>query len=157
MKVVVSDTSPINYLVLIGVIDFLPKIFESVIIPAAVYEELSCSESPLKVQEFLRKRPKWLKVEKATKNPKLAKYNLDQGEFEAISIAIKFKSSLLIDEKLGRIAAEQNSVKVFGTIGLIAAFAKLGYLDFEKAIKKLAKTNFRVSKKVVEKIRQQLA
>jgi predicted nucleic acid-binding protein len=33
MTTVISDTSPINYLVLIGAIDVLPKLFQEVLIP----------------------------------------------------------------------------------------------------------------------------
>jgi predicted nucleic acid-binding protein len=38
--IVVADTSPINYLVLIEAIDILPKMFREVGIPRAVYDEL---------------------------------------------------------------------------------------------------------------------
>ncbi len=37
---VVSDTSPINYLVLIGQINVLPTLYGRVLIPQSVYEEL---------------------------------------------------------------------------------------------------------------------
>jgi len=38
--IVVADTSPVNYLVLIDEIDLLPIIFGKVLIPEAVMEEL---------------------------------------------------------------------------------------------------------------------
>jgi predicted nucleic acid-binding protein len=44
--IIVSDTSPINYLILIGQIDLLPQLFEQIIIPQAVYNELSDSLAP---------------------------------------------------------------------------------------------------------------
>ncbi len=37
--IVVSDTSPLNYLVLIGAIDVLPKLFGEVYAPPAVIQE----------------------------------------------------------------------------------------------------------------------
>ncbi|MDZ4796532.1 MAG: hypothetical protein SGI92_00110 [Bryobacteraceae bacterium] len=40
MKLVVSDTGPVNYLVLIGHIDVLPSIAERVPLPVAVRQEL---------------------------------------------------------------------------------------------------------------------
>lgn len=39
--IIVSNTSPINHLILIGQIDLLPELFRQVIIPQAVYSELS--------------------------------------------------------------------------------------------------------------------
>jgi len=44
--IVVSDTSPLNYLVLINEIDLLPKLFGNVIIPEAVLAELSQRGTP---------------------------------------------------------------------------------------------------------------
>ena len=38
--IVVADTSPINYLILIGEIDILPKMYGSVVVPQTVREEL---------------------------------------------------------------------------------------------------------------------
>lgn len=40
MSLVVADTGPINYLLLIGYIEILPPLFERVFMPKAVYDEL---------------------------------------------------------------------------------------------------------------------
>jgi predicted nucleic acid-binding protein len=37
---VVADTTPINYLILIGQVEILPSLFERVVIPQAVATEL---------------------------------------------------------------------------------------------------------------------
>ena len=39
--IIVADTSPLNYLVLIGEIELLPSLFGQVIIPHAVLAELA--------------------------------------------------------------------------------------------------------------------
>jgi len=57
--IIVSDTSPINYLILIGQIDLLPQLFEQIIIPQAVYNELSDSLAPLSVQTWTVDTPSW--------------------------------------------------------------------------------------------------
>jgi predicted nucleic acid-binding protein len=41
--VVVADTSPINYLVLIGQIDLLTRLYKRILIPPAVLAELKAS------------------------------------------------------------------------------------------------------------------
>ena len=41
MRLIIADTGPINYLVLIGSIDLLPILFENVILPSAVRAELT--------------------------------------------------------------------------------------------------------------------
>jgi predicted nucleic acid-binding protein len=40
VQLVVSDTGPINYLVLIGYIDVLPHLFQKIVMPLAVRDEL---------------------------------------------------------------------------------------------------------------------
>jgi predicted nucleic acid-binding protein len=44
--IIVSDTSPINYLVLIREIELLPKLFGEVVIPQAVLDELKQEGTP---------------------------------------------------------------------------------------------------------------
>ncbi len=39
MRLVVADTGPLNYLVLIDAVDVLPRLFEQILVPAAVYDE----------------------------------------------------------------------------------------------------------------------
>ncbi len=61
--IVVSNTSPINYLILIGEIDLLPKLFGQIIIPQAVYIELSDTEAPNLVRTWITTSPDWLKIQ----------------------------------------------------------------------------------------------
>ncbi len=44
--IVVSDTSPLNYLILIGREELLPKLFGRVIIPQIVFDELKGVSAP---------------------------------------------------------------------------------------------------------------
>ncbi len=48
--IIVSNTSPLNYLILIGYINLLPELFQQIIIPQAVYRELSDASAPSPVQ-----------------------------------------------------------------------------------------------------------
>jgi predicted nucleic acid-binding protein len=59
---VVADTSPINYLVLIGQIDLLPRLYTRILIPAAVLAELNHRLAPKPVQEWASNAPGWLEV-----------------------------------------------------------------------------------------------
>jgi predicted nucleic acid-binding protein len=44
--IVVCDTSPVNYLVLIGEIDLLPQLFTTVVLPVGVLTELQHPRRP---------------------------------------------------------------------------------------------------------------
>jgi predicted nucleic acid-binding protein len=61
MSVVVSDTSPINYLVLIGRIELLEKIYGRVIIPLAVFDELQRAATPSEPMRLSLMRSKGVK------------------------------------------------------------------------------------------------
>ena len=50
MRLIIADTGPINYLVLIGNIDLLPILFEKVILPSAVQAELADPDAPPSVR-----------------------------------------------------------------------------------------------------------
>ena len=62
MRLVIADTSPVNYLVLIGHADLLPRLFERVAVPLAVKFELSNSMAPLEVRHWVAEPPAWLEI-----------------------------------------------------------------------------------------------
>lgn len=62
MLLVIADTSPIRYLVQIGQIDLLCRLFEKVSIPIEVAEELRDPSAPSAVQSWIKEPPAWLNV-----------------------------------------------------------------------------------------------
>jgi predicted nucleic acid-binding protein len=100
--IVVSDTTPLNYLVLIGAADVLPKLFEQVYAPTSVLHELSHVRTPEVVRAWSQSPPRWLMV--ADPSSRLASTApLDAGEADAISLAKERGiTDVLIDEYLGR-------------------------------------------------------
>jgi predicted nucleic acid-binding protein len=60
--IVVADTSPLNYLVLIDEIDLLPALFGQVIVPQAVFQELQHPRTSRKVREWAAHLPAWLEL-----------------------------------------------------------------------------------------------
>jgi predicted nucleic acid-binding protein len=55
--IVVADTSPINYLLLTRKIEVLPQLFGRVIVPEAVFRELSDSLAPQPVRNWVARLP----------------------------------------------------------------------------------------------------
>ncbi len=49
--IIVSDTSPLNYLVLVSYVEVLPQLFGQIIIPQAVFDELSHAKTPAPVKK----------------------------------------------------------------------------------------------------------
>jgi predicted nucleic acid-binding protein len=62
MRLVVADTGPLNYLVLIDAIELLPKLFEKVFAPEAVRAELLNQDAPAVVRAWATHPPSWLEV-----------------------------------------------------------------------------------------------
>src|SRR5713226_866375 len=60
--IIVADTSPVNYLILIKEIEILPKIYGHAVIPQAVHAELQCSPAPELVRAWIGDLPSWLEV-----------------------------------------------------------------------------------------------
>ncbi len=86
--IVVADTSPLNYLALIGEAQLLHQLYGRVLVPQAVAQELLHPAAPAIVSEWIRHRPAWLDVvEVKGEDPSLA--NLDPGEREALILAQK--------------------------------------------------------------------
>ena len=60
--IVVADTTPLHYLVLIEESHLLPALYGRVLIPPAVLAELSDPGTPELVSRWVRHRPEWLEV-----------------------------------------------------------------------------------------------
>lgn len=99
--IVISDTSPIHYLVLIDAIDVLPSLFGEILIPTAAHGELLHAHAPLPVRQWAATPPPWLTIRPALNvNPQLP---LGIGEAEAISLAEEMSASLvLMDDRRAR-------------------------------------------------------
>src|SRR6266849_10066782 len=99
--VVVADTSPINYLVLIDQIEILPRLYNRILIPPAVLRELKHPVAPKPVRDWSVHPPGWLEV--LIPQSSVTVVQLDLGESEAIALAIEMHADvLLIDEQAGR-------------------------------------------------------
>ncbi len=85
--IVVADTSPLNYLVLIGEIQLLPTLYERVLIPEEVHRELQRLQTPPSVQAWAAKLPSWCEVRVVTSTADPALSELDPGERDAIQLA----------------------------------------------------------------------
>lgn len=143
--IVVSDTTPLNYLLLVNAIDVLPKLFAEVYAPSAVLRELADAKAPPVVRKWAQSPSAWLRVaDPAARLPSTAR--LDPGEADAISLA-KERSILdvLIDERLGRKIALAEGLIVLPTLAVLEKAAEHGLLELPSALQALRQTTFRVS------------
>ena len=85
LRVAVSDAGPIHYLILIGHIDVLPKLFARIFVPSQVHVELSRPTTPAKVREFVARPPAWLEIVSGVNELQLP--GLHSGEAAALQLA----------------------------------------------------------------------
>ena len=152
MRLVVADTGPLHYLILIGHINILHTLFETIYIPSVVRDELAHTEAPAVVQEWIAHSPAWIKV----RNGMTADYGdagwlvLDEGEKAAIALAAFVAADLiLMDDRAGVLVARRRGFVVTGTLGVLGVAARRGLLDLAEAFDRLRATNFRYPKEVM--------
>jgi predicted nucleic acid-binding protein len=142
--IVVSDTTPLNYLVLIHAIDVLPPLFSEVYVPPSVITELTRLKTPPIVKLWAQNPPPWLKV--AAPSMRLpSTIRLDDGEADALSLAKELQiQDVLIDERRGRKVAQNEGLTPLPTLAVLERAAIAGLLDLPTALAALGKTTIRV-------------
>src|SRR5690349_13231922 len=104
--IVVADTGPINYLVLIGAVEVLGRLYGRVVIPRSVVAELQNPLAPAAVLTWISTPPKWLDAQPDPPLDSTLDF-LDPGERAALTLAqVLCADQLLIDERSGRAEAE---------------------------------------------------
>jgi predicted nucleic acid-binding protein len=142
---VVADTSPINYLVLIQHDAILPALYERVVVPPAVLTDLRRSRTPAAVRAWVAYPPAWFEVRQPQQELDVRHYpKLGAGEREAIALAQELHASLLlIDDADGREAAERHALAATGTLGILESAAIHGLINLPDALARLQATTFR--------------
>ena len=156
--IVVSDTSPLCYLLLIDLIDLLPQLYGRVIIPQAVFNELATPKSPAPVREWIAQPPDWLEVQVIINQSDSGLEELDLGEREAISLAEELQAELiLLDDKLARQVASARGLELIGVLGILVKASQQGMVDFPIAVKQLQQTTFRASASLIQALMEQFS
>jgi predicted nucleic acid-binding protein len=60
--IVVADSGPLHYLILLEQIELLRRFYGRVLVPEPVAGELSAAAAPPVVREWMRKPPTWVEV-----------------------------------------------------------------------------------------------
>jgi predicted nucleic acid-binding protein len=149
---VVADTSPINYLVLLEQTAVLSALYTRVFLPAAVVTELQDLEAPEEVRAWVANLPAWCEVRRPAplvETETLA--HLGAGEREAILLAHELQADfLLIDEEDGRQVARSRALTVTGTLGVLERAAERGLIDLPRTLARLVTTTFRVRDELIQ-------
>jgi len=141
--IIVSDTSPLNYLVLIEQEDVLRKLFGRVVIRQTVFDELRATGASAKVRDWANNLPAWIEVRQTNLIADASLDILDAGEREAILLTQELSADLLlVDDKQARQAALDLHLSITGTIGVLDQTARRNLIDLKSAILNFKKRIF---------------
>lgn len=151
--IVVSNTSPINYLILIDHIHLLPELFQQIVIPEAVYNELSDAFAPAPVQNWIATPPGWLKIQPVNQPSDAIVDTLDPGERDAILLAQSLNANLLLlDDMKARRAALEKGLVITGILGILDQAATMKRIDLPTSVQSLQNTSFWASDSLFQKL-----
>jgi predicted nucleic acid-binding protein len=150
---VVSNTSPLCYLVLIGSAEVLPRLYGSILTTQTVLSELRHPDAPESVRRWATAPPDWLKVHPDPPETDPALDSLHAGERTALGFAEQIHADvLLLDDAAARALAMQRNLKVSGLLGVLRDAAESGLVDLPTAVDRLRHTNFRASPELLSSL-----
>jgi predicted nucleic acid-binding protein len=142
------------YLVLIGQVNLLERIYHQVIVPDIVRDELLHPDAPELVQQWVSQLPSWVIIRTSPEQPDMSLMKLDPGERSAILLAENIGADLvLMDERRGRNMAKSRGLKVTGLIGVLDAAAELRLINLQEVLFKLRETDFWASPKILSDLK----
>ncbi|MCO6450843.1 MAG: DUF3368 domain-containing protein [Caldilineales bacterium] len=129
--IVVSDASPLAALTYIDQIDLLRQLLGRVLVPDAVWNEVTIQGAQFPGRSALRD-VQWIE-RRSVQNRQLVVallQNLDLGEAEAIALGVESGADLLLmDERLGRQTATLFGLSVIGVVGVLVEAKKRGLIS----------------------------
>lgn len=134
--IVVSDTSPIINLAAIGRLELLRDLYGHVIVPEAVYHEVTVRGHGQPGALELQTWP-WFEMRRVLDIALVShlERELDAGEAEAIALALEMGADmLLLDERRGRAVAARFSLPVTGLLGALVVAKHQGHLPAVKPV-----------------------
>lgn len=148
-NIVVSDAGPLHYLVLIDCAETLAILFDHVLVPFAVRDELLHPGAPQKVKDWILQPRGWLEITRVVQVQPVR--GLHKGETEALQLALERKAAaILMDDMDARAAARRLGLSPVFTVALLELAAEKGLLDLPSAIAKLRETSFFISNAILD-------
>jgi predicted nucleic acid-binding protein len=128
----VLDAGPLIHLSWIDQLDLLPSLFDELIIPVGVRDEVLAAPAGTLGLAAIRQSLSggWLQVQ----TPSLAVPEdltvlLDRGEAEALHLTVEIKADIFVsDDAAARREAARRQIEVVGTIGILAQCRELGLI-----------------------------
>jgi predicted nucleic acid-binding protein len=151
--IVVSDTTPLRYLIELETVHLLESLFGQVIIPQAVATELQGANTPQKVKDWIQACLDWLEVRAVDASNYHPVIEIHAGEREAIALALELAADgILVDDKDARTEAQRAGLTVIPTLAILELAARRDLIDLPAVMAQLRKTSFHISQKLYDEV-----
>lgn len=154
---VVSNTTPLQYLHQVGRLDLLTRMYQRVIVPQAVADELRQGElKGIDVPDLSKLA--WVIVQPVTSfDLQQVPAGLDAGEREALALALgRNDPLLLLDDAAARRQAKALGIRFTGTLGVLVKGKHAGYITMVRPyLDQLDKAGFYLRPEVRELVLRQ--
>jgi predicted nucleic acid-binding protein len=129
---VVADAGPIIALSSVDLLELLPKLFETIVVPREVHDEVVGRGAGLPGSRELA-AAKWAAIQDVPPDDSLLtslRETLDAGEAAALAFAAHARADLiLIDELRGRQTARKMGLAIKDTLGVLVSAKRSGLID----------------------------
>ena len=146
MPEVIVDTSPLQYLYQLGLLDLLPDFYREILIPESVVREIAAGRALGVSLPELSTLP-WIKVRAVAGLAVLPLVSdLGAGEREVLALALEADQPLVVlDDALARRVARRLDLALTGSLGLLLKAKQAGRIDrLEPLLGRLEALNFRL-------------
>ena len=131
--IVVSNMSPLHYLILVGCDRILPLLYGQVFTAPAVLVEMRAPSTLELVRRWAESPPEWLKVGEPANIediPRLGHGKRGAGEKAAIALAREIQADVLvIDDKKGIQEAQKRGLTTVRMLTIVDWAAERGFID----------------------------
>ena len=125
---VVSNSTPLIAFARIGELELLRRIAGRVVIPTAVWDEITGATNGAGADEV--QHAPWIEVRKPASVGGDLTALLDQGEAQTIALAEELGATeVLLDERAARALASARGLQIIGSAGLLVRAKERGLID----------------------------
>ena len=154
MRKIVVNSTPLIILGNINCLKILQELYGAIIIPRAVFEEVTSKDDNAKLN--LSQNLSWIKVLEVQdkSNRKMYQAKLHDGEVEVMMLANEISADLLIiDDNAAKKTAKFLGFTVTGTLGVILKAKSEGIIPQVKPIvDEMLRQGFYISPKIIETV-----
>jgi len=160
--VAVSNSTPLIYLVKLGKLNLVIRMFGRILIPETVYREVVVRggergyPEAQAVQALIESGEVEVKPAKPVSDS--LKLGIHRGEAEAISLALELGLPLLVDDKPAYLVARALGVRVVRTVRLLLDLLEEGLIDlsqFRTNLRNLSREGFWLTADVYDRVIQE--